>query len=100
MKDQYNFMKKVDVLVMETNDLEGVLQDIMSVQLFEVHLHRANIEYRKLDKYYNYRQEEAKKLKSTSTASLKVRRDPETLKDTSNEKRDKNRKIEADNEKP
>jgi hypothetical protein len=43
MKDQYSFVKKVDMLVMETNDLEAVLHDLISVQLFEVHLHRANI---------------------------------------------------------
>jgi hypothetical protein len=31
MKDQYSFVKKADVLVMETNDLEAVVQDLMSV---------------------------------------------------------------------
>jgi hypothetical protein len=80
-KDYYSFIKKVDLLFMESNDLEGIIQDFMTANLFEVHLHRANIEYRKLDKYYNYRQEEARKPKSTSNLKVPTKRDAEAYRE-------------------
>jgi hypothetical protein len=43
-KDNYSYViRKVDMLMIEANDLEGVIQELLSVSLFELHLHRANI---------------------------------------------------------
>jgi len=75
------------------------VQDFMTVNLFEVHLHRANIEYRKLDKYYNYRQEEVKKGKNNFGSNLKIasRREIEMQKEAANDyRKDKAKKGEAD----
>lgn len=50
--------KRADYLLIETNDLEGMLYELLSIDLMEVHLHRAFIEFRKLNRYYNFRLEE------------------------------------------
>ncbi len=53
-----NFLaKRADYLLIETNDLEGLLYEMMTVELKEVHLHRAFLEFRKLNRFYNFRPE-------------------------------------------
>lgn len=58
--------KRADYLLIETNDLEGLLPELLTVELQEVHLHRAFIEFRKLSCFYNYRVEEERKGKAKS----------------------------------
>jgi hypothetical protein len=52
--------KRADFLLIETNDMEGLLYEMLTVELKEVHLHRAFLEFRKLNRFYNFRPEERK----------------------------------------
>lgn len=50
--------KRADYLLIETNDLEGLLYELLTVELQEVYLHRAFLEFRKLNRFYNFRPED------------------------------------------
>lgn len=48
-------LKKIDYLFVETNDLEGLLDDVFTLHLSELHIYRAGIECNKLQRFYNFR---------------------------------------------
>lgn len=47
--------KKIDFLFLETNDLEGLLDDLLTIQISELHIFRAGVECNKLQRFYNFR---------------------------------------------
>jgi hypothetical protein len=70
--EQLNYLnKKVDYLLIETNDLEGIMTDLLTVDIYEIHLHRAFLEFRKLNRYYNFRLEERRGKASSKHGSKK-----------------------------
>ena len=54
-------VKKVDFLFVETNDLEGLLEDVCHLELSETQIMRAWLECNKLRIFYNHRRTEKNK---------------------------------------
>ena len=53
----HKLMGRIDFMLMETNDVEGLLEEVFTVHLSEVHIIRGWSECQKLQKFYNFRVE-------------------------------------------